>query len=224
MKTILGDETLATLLIAGRISDELNSGKKVLWLIPGGSNISISARAFEMIRNKVTPEILKRLSVILTDERYVPVGHKDSNWQQFIKAGFNFDAIRSVPVLKNLTLEETVSEYERNFKLLSDEADIVIGQFGIGSDSHIAGALPGSPAIETDKTVVAYEAPQFTRITLTLPALKNNTDVAFGCVFGVAKRDAVHDLETQETSLDKAPAQILKSIKDSYLISDQVER
>lgn len=221
MNTIKGSASDAANALADRISSELREGRRVLWLLPGGSNIQIAAVAMRILRNDLTADAFSRLSGILTDERYGPVGHKDSNWRQLSDAGFDFTGMNAVPVLSGVSLEETVERHEDNFNVLRDEADVVIGQFGVGADSHIAGALPGSPAIDSDSAVVAYEAPGFTRVTLTIEALKE-IDVAYACVFGAGKREAVAGLSVPTDDYNEKPAAVLWAIRDSHLISDLV--
>jgi 6-phosphogluconolactonase/glucosamine-6-phosphate isomerase/deaminase len=204
-------------MLAARIITELQDGKKVLWLVCGGSNISISVAALRLIKAgfpKLSPE---KLSITLTDERYGPVGHFDSNWKQLADAGFNFALMRSRPVLTGLGLDETVNVFEGTFENVSHEADIVIGQFGIGADSHIAGALPGSPAIDSKRTAVAYKSGNFTRITLTLAAL-SRLDVAYAFVFGESKKKAVDSLRDTDASISEQPVQVLKKLREAHLI------
>ena len=65
-----------------KLQQYLQSGQSVVWLVSGGSNIPISVEVLKALKIKVKPTLLKSLKVMLTDERYGPVGHLDSNWQQ----------------------------------------------------------------------------------------------------------------------------------------------
>lgn len=221
MKTIKGTASDAAKLLADRISTELSAGKKVLWLLPGGSNIQIAAEAMHALRKNLPAESFARLSGILTDERYGEVGHKDSNWKQLHDAGFDFSDINVVPVLSGISLEDTVAAYEQNFNTLCRGADVVIGQFGIGADSHVAGALPESPAIVSAHVAVGYQAPGFTRVTLTIEALKK-IDVAYAFVFGASKREALAGLLKPTDSYNEKPAAVLWAIREACLVSDQI--
>jgi 6-phosphogluconolactonase len=206
-------------VLAERIRKELVFGKKVLWLIPGGSNIPLSVRAMRSLRSALSPAYLSKLAVTLTDERYGPVDHADSNWKQLVDAGFDSSGLVVRPVLMGYPLEETVRRYGDNARELFAWADLVIGQFGIGADGHIAGCLPGSPAIESADTAVSYSAPSFTRITLSLAAIRK-VSVAYAFVFGDSKQRAIDDLRNKDLPLSEEPAQILKSIPEAYLYSD----
>lgn len=220
MEFIKGDQKLGTRMLADRLVLELIHGKKVLWAVPGGSNIALAVAAFEAVKEK-TPLELANLSVILTDERFGPVGHEDSNWKQLADAGFDLARVKGSPVLRGLSLEETVEAYGKEYKRLCEDSDVVIGQFGIGADSHIAGALPDSPAVDSKALVEAYEAPKFTRMTLTLEAIRK-MDAAYAFVFGESKKDAVLGLRRDDIDVRRRPAAVLKELEEAFLVSDQV--
>ena len=58
----------------------LSEGKSVLWLVSGGSNIKASVQ----IIDSISMDLRTNLSVMLADERYGPLGHTDSNWEQLL--------------------------------------------------------------------------------------------------------------------------------------------
>ncbi len=204
-------------ILAEGLATLLKSGKKVLWLIPGGSNIKIAVDAMNLIRAQQNID-LGNLSITLTDERYGPVGHVDSNWQQLLAAGLNLDKIKNSPVLRGLSLLETIQNYTEEMEKLFTETEVVVGQFGIGADGHIAGVLPGTIGAESQEIVVGYEAPPYTRITLTLEALKK-INKAFVFAFGANKKLALQSLK--QDAFTPAPAQILKSIPQVEIYTDQ---
>ena len=216
-------------MLVDRICAALKDGKKVLWLVSGGSNIPIAVEAMNMIRKEIGDLSLKYLTVTLSDERYGHVGHKDSNWKQLEDAGFNFDGINKIPVLIGKSLEGTVSAYKKGIiKAMNEVATsegLIIGQFGIGADGHIAGILPHSRAaayLEADHTgkdsplVCAYRSEPFIRITLT-PVALNKVSAAYVFAFGSSKREAVERLRGQDLSIDEQPAQILKHLPEAHL-------
>src|SRR3989344_308006 len=98
--------------LAGDIISNLRSGNRLVWLVSGGSNIPITVKVMEMVNDVLgSSPITNLLTVFLTDERYGEPGHKDSNWEQLIKAGLNIDNVDSIPVLSNppLPLDQTVA-------------------------------------------------------------------------------------------------------------------
>jgi 6-phosphogluconolactonase/glucosamine-6-phosphate isomerase/deaminase len=210
-----GIKSLAEIIIT-----ELNNGKKVLWLIPGGSNIPITVDVMNIIHQTVGPDQLSNLSITLTDERYGPKNHPDSNWKQFIDAGLNITGIRAYPVLNDKSFPETIIQYGNMTEKLIKESDIIVGQFGMGSDGHIAGILPHTVAVSETNPTSGYESGKFKRITLTFPVLKQ-IDIAYLFVSEAGKKNAIENLKKDNISPDDQPAQILKEIKSSnvYILS-----
>ena len=202
--------------LADKIITGLNSGKKVLWLISGGSNIPITVKVMDIIRKSVGPDYLSNLSITLTDERYGPENHTDSNWKQFIDLGLNIAGIKAYPVLSNESFSETIIQYGKTTEKLMEESDIIVGQFGMGSDGHIAGILPHTVAVSETGPTSGYESGKFKRITLTFSILKR-INIAYLFVSEATKKIAVEHLKKDAISLDDQPAQILKEIKSSYV-------
>ncbi len=207
--------------LATKIAAVLGRSEKVLWLVPGGSNISTAVDIMEIVRERATIGELGNLSVSLTDERFGPVGHADSNWEQLIDAGFDFDNITAIPVLRGASFEATVAEWGKEMLAAFEANPNRIGHFGIGADGHIAGILPHSPAVSAEIPTYGYEAGKFKRITLTAILLQALTS-AYGFAFGASKSKAIHELRDSNLSLDDEPAQLLKAIPEAYLYSDCV--
>jgi 6-phosphogluconolactonase/glucosamine-6-phosphate isomerase/deaminase len=202
-----------------RLVEELENNKKVLWLIPGGSNIPLSVEVMRQIPEDLT----SNLTVYLTDERYGEFNHPDSNSRQLEEAGFEHKNARVTWMLaEGLSLEETAEQYALSMSTAFDAADVVIAQMGMGADGHICGILPGSPAVDSDKLVVGYVTENFTRITLTPKALMDHISVAYVFAFGEAKKEALANLFT-DIPLNEQPAQVLKSLPETYVYNDQIE-
>jgi 6-phosphogluconolactonase len=203
----------------------LQEKKNVLWLIAGGSNIPIAQKIMEQLRSEVSREELARLSISLTDERYGPAGHPDSNWKQLLDTGFDLEGISFFHILKGLPLEETVRDYGEHLEDAFKKADFIIAQFGIGADGHIAGMLPHKGATNKTSAAYGYEDKPFTRISMTMPMIRR-VDRAFMFAFGESKREALEKLK-RDLSLEEEPAQVLKllnsSIAEVEVFSDQVE-
>lgn len=206
--------------MAQKIVESLRKGK-VLWLICGGSNVPLSAEAMDAVRAAVSADELRNLTVGMTDERYGPLGHADSNWKQLEDVGFNIEGVTAIPVLTGKPLEETVSEYAQKLEDALQEEPLVIAQFGIGADGHIAGMLPHSPAVSSTDTIYAYEAAPFTRITITQPVFKK-ISVAYAIVFGESKKAAIDRLKNEDLPVEEMPCQLLKQIPEAYFYTDQL--
>ena len=200
--------------------DLLNSALqvgKVLWLLSGGSNIEIESRVSLRLEGGLT----KDLAILLSDERYGPIGHSDSNYLQLTNAGFDPKQAYFPPVLNDqLDPESTLDSYQTIFSKLSQGAQ-VIGQFGIGDDGHIAGILPDSPATTSKQLASYYETPTFKRVTLTFEGLKA-VNIARVFCFGDSKRSALEQLKSGSGQLNLQPALILSQLEDVKVYNDQI--
>lgn len=204
--------------LGNRLLKEIKAHQRVLWLVPGGSNITAAAE----IMAGLPDELTERLAILLTDERYGLPGHKDSNYKQLHDAGFDRKQAVFMPVIvEGLSLAETVQHYEELVGRALGHAEVVIGQFGIGADGHIAGILPRSPASTAGSLVSGYESPPYQRITLTFEAL-TQLDAAYAFVFGKDKQPALERLQTTALSLQEQPSQILKHLPEAYVYNDQL--
>ncbi|HVV25932.1 MAG TPA: 6-phosphogluconolactonase [Candidatus Saccharimonadales bacterium] len=204
--------------ITERLRSELSAGRHVLWLVCGGSNIAAEAA----IMQALPAELSENLTVTLTDERYGEPGHKDSNWQQLMEAGFDSKSAKALPVLNGKPLEQTIAEYSASAKELLDKSDFTLALFGIGADGHIAGILPDSPAARESAALAAgYDSPPYTRLTLTFPALER-IDAAYAMAFGSSKRAALERLQNENLELAEQPSQLLKRLPEAFLFSDQI--
>ncbi len=219
-KSEVGVNSLAT-----RIAELLNAGKKVLWLVSGGSNIALEVDILNKVRVGVKLDKLGLLTISQTDERYGPVGHPDSNWQQMKDVGFDFKGVVALPALTNLSTVQTVDRWSNEIEQAFNGSDTIVAQFGIGADGHIAGILPHSKAIgarskeEGVKSAIAYEAPPFIRITLT-PAILTKVNEAYVFAYGDSKKKTLQDLRDRDLPIDEQPAQILKSLPEVSIYTD----
>jgi 6-phosphogluconolactonase/glucosamine-6-phosphate isomerase/deaminase len=194
------------------LSKHLLVKEKVLWLVSGGSAIEIAVE----VSKKIKDLDLKNLVVTLTDERFGPVNHADSNLKQLIAAGFKLPTAKIIPVLNNKSINETVEEFEENLKAINQ--DYTVGLFGIGEDGHTAGILPQTLAVTSENLVTGYETEKFTRITIT-PEFLPLIDEAFVYARGERKWPVLRDLESGKSVLFQ-PAQALKLTKKLIIFSD----
>ena len=204
-------EQVATLL-AGRILDQLGKGRSVLWLISGGSAIQIAVLAAKLLKQSD----LANLSISLVDERYGQTGHKDSNWQQLLRAGFRLEGASLNPILTGQTIEETTASY--NIFLKNSITDYKVGLLGMGGDGHTAGILPNSPVFNSDDYAASYSGPDYQRITIS-PKYLVLLDEAVLFAQGNSKAKALADLQTN-LGVNDQPAQILKQIPRVAIYND----
>lgn len=200
--------------IASSILKQLESGKRVLFFVTGGSSIAVGVKVAELLRRRW----YKSLTITLTDERYGPVGHIDSNWHQLIEKGFNIPQAKLIPILNGNSRTVTTKKFN---KILNEEfmiAEYKIGLFGIGTDGHTAGILGESDAVQSNDLAFGYDTRSFSRITITPRAIEK-LDEAVVWVQGKDKWGVLKDLE-KDISIKKQPAQILKKVPLLTIFSD----
>jgi 6-phosphogluconolactonase/glucosamine-6-phosphate isomerase/deaminase len=202
--------------LADLLRQKLTGGQKVLWLVAGGSAISVAVAVAE----KLQTEDLSNLTVTLTDERYGPMGHKDSNWQQLKDAGLVLGKARAVPVLHGHSIEETTTEFGQHLLEYCQGAAYCVGLFGIGPDGHTAGILPNSSAVNETAWAAYYQGPDFKRVTMTVPAIAALSE-AVVYAMGEAKKPALSNLQT-DLSVAEQPAQALKKVPTVTIFNDQI--
>jgi 6-phosphogluconolactonase/glucosamine-6-phosphate isomerase/deaminase len=208
-----GERQLSELL-----TQSLTVGKRVLWLVPGGSNIPVAVAVMTALPDNVT----KNLTIMLGDERYGPVGHADSNAERLHAAGFDFKHATFIPILTGDDLKVTAEKYEDAAQKHFTASDLLVGQFGVGDDGHIAGIRPHSPgATAVGELTVGYEWTDYARVTLTFPAIRQ-LHVAYAFVYGEDKRHTLEQLRNETLPLADQPAQILKAVHEAYVYNDQL--
>ena len=208
------DQKVIAETIAEAIVSQLEAGKKVFWLIPGGSAIAVAVEAAKIIIGAP----YEHLTVTLTDERYGELNHSDSNWLQLQQAGFYLPEAHLIPVISGKDKIATSEDYAMQLKDGLANADYAIGFFGIGADGHTAGILPGSPAVHSENLTADYTAGNYERITIT-PKVIAQLSEAFVYAVGESKWEALSKLET-EVDLDEEPAQILKQVPKLTIFTD----
>lgn len=216
---VLRETTDLGVKLADALTSALQTHDRVIWLVPGGSNISISVDASQRLDDELT----RKLIIMQTDERFVALDSSDCNWHQLAMAGFDTKHAATFPMLiEGKSRDEVAKEYSEVVLREFIAADYIIGQFGAGADGHIAGIKPHSPATASDELVCGYEGEDFERVTLTFPALQQ-VDEAFAFVFGEAKRPILEQLLGDISSLAEFPAGVLRTTPISTVYNDQIE-
>jgi 6-phosphogluconolactonase/glucosamine-6-phosphate isomerase/deaminase len=101
-------------VIASSVSYQLESGKYVLLFLAGGSAIPVGVKIAEILKQNTDKNLIRNLTVTLTDERYGPMNHPDSNWHQLIEKGFILPGAKLIPVLIGENRKDTVENFNIN--------------------------------------------------------------------------------------------------------------
>ena len=201
--------------IVNSILNQLKLNKHVLFFVTGGSSVSVGSKVAELLAR----EKLDNLTIMLTDERYGPLNHKDSNWYRLTQKGFSLPGAVSIPILIGEDIDITTEKFNRVLEKEFEKAEYKIGSFGIGPDGHTAGILPSSVAVESKDLACHYNTPTFSRITIT-PITIQKFDEVVAWVQGKAKWGVMEDLEKKDIEIIKQPAQILKKIPLLTIFTD----
>ena len=203
--------------LADLITARLAAGQRVLWLLSGGSCISVAIAAAKLLAGRN----LAGLTVSLIDERYGPPGHADSNWAQLLAAGFELPGALLYPVLPAADRATAADEFASFLAEQFEASDFVLGLLGIGPDGHTSGIKPHSPALTAPGLVAHYDWNDYQRITTT-PAALAKLDEAVVYLVGASKWPQLDRLETVLPPADQ-PAQLLKTVLKLTIFTDRPE-
>ncbi len=201
--------------VAEVIAAQLADRRTVLWLLSGGSAITVAVAASRHLAGSD----LDGLTVSLIDERYGPVGHTGSNWWQLQDSGFELPGATLHPVLDGAPQADTAEAYADFLQAQFARADFRFGLFGIGSDGHTSGILPHSPAVTAPGLVASYDGGAFLRITTTPRAFAELSEAAVYAI-GQDKWPVLDRLET-DLALAEQPAQALKAVSKLTIFTDR---
>lgn len=162
----------------------------------------------------------RRTTFLLGDERWVPVGHADSNEGQARRLWLDGAATGPVHSLRGAgtTPEAAAGAYDR---LIDGLASLDLVHLGLGDDAHIASLFPGSPALDvTDRFAVATgdDAHDWPRVTLTFPALGRARHVVVTAT-GATKHEAFGRARAGDP---RAPAARLVAPRITWIVDPAV--
>ena len=198
----------------------LENRKHALWLVSGGSCITTEVAILRTLHD----DEIRRLTIMLADERYGTPGHDESNHAKLRAAGFSRSELDFPDILNAGSTENVLAEYNTLLRRKLDEADSIVATLGIGADGHTAGILPDSPAAYSeDDFVVSYQAPDFIRITSSFTTLRR-IDTAVVLAYGKTKQDALKRLIARRESLKSLPAVIFHDIPSVTIYNDYIQR
>lgn len=209
------DTRQAGRFVAERLLRRLQSGMKVFWLIPGGSAAEVAMEAAAIIDGSGLGDLL---TVSLTDERFGPDGHDDSNWHQLQEKGFKLTGAQFRPILSGQSLESTALSYGRmlDSELSSTGYSLALG--GMGADGHIFGLKPNSPSVQSRDMAEGYPWDDFERLTATGETVKRLDEIIM-YVVGADKHRQLERLG-QDLGPGEQPAQLLKTAKRVTILND----
>lgn len=202
---------------ADKLADVVNRSVPTLLLLSGGSSVAVADKALD----KLKPKHRKYITIAQIDERYGKPGHKDSNWNAIDDAAGDLNEYAGVAnILQGSgSIEEDSAYYDARLNDLLKDNIIKVGLFGVGSDGHIAGMLPGEESeflkYTDGRMVVDFEGSDFPRITTT-SSLMHYLDEAIVFAAGPSKKKAIMDLK-KSIEPHIHPAQLLKDASEAWV-------
>jgi 6-phosphogluconolactonase len=151
----------------------------------------------------------EKTNVFFGDERFVPPGHADSNYEMARRTLLSCVSVPHSQVFPVDTKTQTVAEAATKYggelaRFFGAEAgrdspprfDLIL--LGLGEDGHTASLFPDSPALDVDDAWATWSRPgvlppPVDRITLTYPVLNAARHVVF-LVAGAKKAAVLRDV------------------------------
>lgn len=237
------DLETATLEAGKYINDILTQyiDRPVLFLVAGGSSIKVLEH--------INPEYLGQdLTVTTTDDRF-STELDINNFSILQTTSFYNNLIQndcfciSTEPFEHESIEDYALRFEKNLKEWKRDFPngIVVGLYGMGSDGHTGGMIPGFLLKEkfttqfntADKWVGIFDAltegkgdqyqfPQ--RISTSLTFMREVVDHAIFYITGKEKKEAfdaaIRALDATTTNFDTCPAKILNFMKNTVVFTD----
>lgn len=160
------------------------------------------------------------VTFVVTDERYVPLDHGDSNY--FMIDSLLFSKINAASIIAF----DTASPIQMALQQMSQELDSITMDLlflGIGPDGHIASLFPHSGALSSTQLVAHTTTDAFAvhdRLTITPTVIAAAKKIVL-IASGEQKLDALKTLVRADQPIDAFPARLLSSHKDVTILYSQ---
>jgi 6-phosphogluconolactonase len=167
------------------------------WVLAGGTSPLL---AYKKLAADYSDAIeWSKVTVLIGDERMVPLDHKDSNWgtvfEIFEKNELLAQVERITPDTAG-TVEASATMYDDAIRAAGiDRFDLV--WIGVGEDGHTLSLFPGNPGFSepTEKWIIPIRdspKPPAERFSLSLKALEHVHELVIFAV-GAAKKDILRE-------------------------------
>lgn len=204
----------AAAMTADSLNRAIAAHGSATWVLAGGS--TPMAAYIVLVEHYLDQVDWSKITVVLGDERCVPLHHPDSNWQQIQQAFLDRVPIPPANQLRppyELPAEQAAAGYEQTLACLPKNNQGIprfdLIWLGVGEDGHTLSLFPGHPALADTSSLVVpvHDAPKppSDRISLTLRALQNTTESLIMAA-GSSKTGAITQAFAEKASLPVALA------------------
>lgn len=181
----------------------LDQQRRASMIITGGSS---PGRCYEALSGVDLD--WDRVDLVLSDERWVPADHEDSNERQAretLTVGKAASATLVPMYAADQTIDERVDELNERLKLLPVPFSVAL--LGMGDDGHFASLFPDAADLDSGLDAdnpdfcmaVATAASPHPRLSLTLSAI-SRSDAIVLLIFGDAKKTVLEKARAGDTS------------------------
>jgi len=195
--------SIAALDVIATLSKAIREKGKASWVLAGGSS---PMAAYKNIVSTHAGSIdWSKVTVLMGDERCVPLDHDDSNWGQISNILFTnelISACRQLVPRADLGAVKGAELYSQQVRSSltnnKGELDIDLLWLGVGEDGHTLSLFPNHPGLEDDSDIVIpiHDSPKppSDRISLSLNSAALASKIVIFAV-GASKRDALMQAE-----------------------------
>ena len=190
-------------ILAGDLESRLVTGESASFAVPGGTSPGPVFDALSGVRLDWS-----RVTVLPTDERWVPGDHERSN-ARLIRERLLTDCAAEAGFLPlyrdDMTPEEALGDISA---AVAPHVPISVLVLGMGDDMHTASLFPGAPGLDeglrgdSPVAVMRPDSQPDVRISLTAPVLDGALNKHL-IIYGAAKREALE--RAQQLSAEEAP-------------------
>ena len=174
--------------IAELLSARINRNDKATFVVSGGTT---PAKCFDYLSNY--PLDWEKVQVVLSDERWVPRDHEDSN-ERLVRETLLKAEAGSASVLSIYQDEFSVDERCDSLQPQLPKSGFACSMVGMGVDGHFASLFPDADSLEAGLNAdnkrfyipVRTTASPHPRISMTLGALLQSTEILL-LIFGADK-------------------------------------
>lgn len=179
----------------------IESKGSAYWVLAGGTSPMLAYKI--LIDTYFDALDWSKVTIVIGDERMVPLHHDDSNYGTIIKLfDTSPDASKVKRIIPDTLLETNLAARDYSKKINAEnitEFDLV--WIGVGEDGHTLSLFPDNPGFidpSSDWVIPVFDSPKppSERISLSLTALEHVDELVIFAV-GAAKQDALQEARLQ---------------------------